>query len=405
MKEKVIHQRKKIENYKDSQLIFCSFSPVGLDDYVIYFAKNFRDFIYLKWKFPHSKGDSEIQYFKNGHLEKDNRLYYLPLMKNRFLYFLLLPVNYIIYFFQIFKIPGRVGSKQRIFFGINYFCTFCGIILKKIGRVGYVIYRVMDFFPIPKKGPYRILNRIFFIIDNFCLKNADSIWFTTLGHIEGRERYGYFDRNKANYQIIPLGLDIEKFISKPITKDNAHSLVYCGVVSRYHLLDMLFEVINDLKKEFHDIKLNLIGSGPDISYYKDLSIKMGLRDNIVFHGYMDEDEKFRNLISDNSLGIAFYKDEEDFMKYTEPAKVKYYLNFGVPAVISDVPKIARELDEKKVSIAVNNTKVDIESKIKNFMLNQTMQEEYKDNIKGYINSVDVKKLLDNTFTRTFYGKE
>jgi hypothetical protein len=34
-------------------LIFCSFVPVGLEDYVDYFIKHFDCFTYLKWKFPH----------------------------------------------------------------------------------------------------------------------------------------------------------------------------------------------------------------------------------------------------------------------------------------------------------------------------------------------------------------
>jgi len=395
---------KKIENYKESELVFCSFSPVGLDDYATYFINNFDKFVYLKWKFPHSRGISEITKYRKKEVISKRKLLSLPVFSNKFLYFLFLPLNYLIYFFQSLSVIWKRNSDSRIFFGINYFCTFCGIILKKFDRVDFVIYRVMDFFPLPPSGPYRILNRVFYKIDKFCLENADSIWFTTEGHLVGREKYKYFDRSKHNYQIIPLGLDINKFISCPVDDENRYSLVYCGVISKYHLLDLLFDVMCDLRKDFKNIKLNLIGSGPDEDYFKDLSKKMNLQDNIVFHGFMNDGENFRNLMSHNILGIALYKDEENFMKYTEPAKVKYYLSFGVPAIISDVPKIAKELDEKRVSFAVSNNKEEIVAVVKKFIENKQLQQEYKENIKEFVRSVDVNSLLKNTFSNTFEGR-
>jgi glycosyltransferase involved in cell wall biosynthesis len=270
-----------------------------------------------------------------------------------------------------------------------------------MGKVDVVIYRVMDFFPLPPKGIYRFFNRFFYIIDKFCLRNSDYIWFTTDGHIIGREKYGYFNRNQYDYKIIPLGLDTSKFVSKPINEQNRYSLVYCGVISRYHMLDLLFEVIQNLKKDFNSIRLNLIGSGPDEAYFKESAKKMNLQNSIVFHGFVEEGDRFTALMSDNILGIAFYRNEENFMKYTEPAKVKYYLSFGVPAIVSKVPLIANELDEKRVCFAVNNEKEEIVGVIKRFISDQNLQKEYKANIREYVKTIDVNKLLDNTIRTTF----
>lgn len=400
----ICKKNRKIESFKEAEIIFCSFSPVGLEDYITYFVDNFKKLIYLKWKFPHSKGkvNSEIIYYKEKKIISKEILFSLPNFSNQLFYFLFLPLNYLIYFLQvIFLLWKRKSEQKRIFVGVNHFCTFCGIILKKMGRVDFVIYRVTDFFPLPPGGPYRFLNRIFYVIDKFCLKNADDIWFTTEGHIIGREKYGYFDRKKYNYQIIPLGLNVGKFISRPITERNKYSLVYCGVISRYHLLDLLFEVIWELKKDFKNIKLNLIGSGPDEEYFKVLSQKMGLKKNVIFCGFVEDGEKFRNLMANNILGIALYKDEENFMRYTEPAKVKYYLSFGVPAIISDVPKIARELAEKRVSFSVNNNKAEITEVIRKFILNKNLEREYKENIKEFVKSIDINNLLETTFNNTF----
>lgn len=389
---------------KTVHLIFCSFAPVGLEDYVKYFIINFDNFTYLKWKFPHSRGsiNSSLIKYKKGEKLIEKNLFSLTPLQNRYLYFLLLPFNYLIYLYQAFA-SFRKGENRStvIFIGVNYFCALCGILLKKMGKVDVVIYRVMDFFPLPPKGVYRYLNRVFYVIDSFCLRNSDSIWFTTQKHIIGREMYGYFDRNQYYYKIIPLGLDINKFVSKPIREHNRYSLVYCGVISRYHMLDLLFEVIRDLKKDFSNIRLNLIGSGPDEAYFKELAEKMDLNKNIIFHGFFEEGGYFTRLMSDNILGIALYRDEENFMKYTEPAKVKYYLSFGIPAVVSKVPSIAYELDEKKVCFAVNNEKEEIVRTIKRFILDSKLQEEYKENIHKYVKTIDINSLLDDSIGKTF----
>lgn len=392
------------KNFRKNELLFSSFAPVGLEDYVNYCIKNFDEFVYLKWKFPHSKecSKSAVIKYKKGKKISEKNIFSLPTLNHKLFYFLLLPFNYLLYFFQgVFLFWKRNSNKPRIFFGINYFCTFCGIILKKLGRVDFVIYRVMDFFPLPPSGIYRLLNRFFYIFDKFCLKNADSIWFTTEGHIIGREKYGYFDRTENHYQMIPLTINCDKFISKPLVQENKYSLVYCGVVSRYHMLGLLFEVIQELKKDFSRIKLNLIGSGPDANYFKNLADKMGLNENVIFHGFMEDGKAFRLLMASNILGVALYKDEENFIKYTEPAKVKYYLNFGVPVIMSDVPVIAKEIKKAEVGLAVKNNKNEIVKIIREFIYDSERQLRYRKNIKNFIQNVDVSKLLNNAFKKTF----
>lgn len=385
---------------KNLQFIYCSFVPVGLEDYVEYFKANFRNFVYLKWRFPHNKGKvSTYSRFVSGKAIIDKEIFSLPVFSNKILYFLFLPLNHFIYLMQaIGYLWTRPTDTTRVFMGINYYCAFCGIILKKLGRVDYVIYRVMDFFPLPTSGVYRTLNRLFYVFDKFCLKNADSIWFTTEGHIIGREKYGYFDRKKANYQMIPLAVKLDKFVFKKVAN---HDIIYCGIISKYHMMDMVFEVVEKLTKDFPDTKLKIIGSGPDEDYFKKLAQTKNINKNIVFYGFVDEGPKFNDLMSDSTLGIALYKDEENFMKYTEPAKVKYYLNFGVPVIVSDVPKIAQELDKLKVAFCVKNNAHDIASTIKAYFNDTKMQNEYKNNIKEFIKTIDVNYLLEKNFVETF----
>lgn len=386
---------------KNIQFIFCSFVPTGLEDYVEYFKKNFSDFLYLKWKFPHGddKFASTCERYKNGKITRNQKLYSFKKRENKFFYFLMLPINYLLYLGQAIKyLRSRPKDKVRVFMGINYFCAFTGIIMKKLGKVDYVIYRVMDFFPVPESGFYRFLNKIFHKFDKYCLKNSDSVWFTTEGHIVGREKYGYFDRKKAHYQMIPLAVDMKKFVIKKVSNKD---MIYCGTISKYHMFDLIFDVVEEVSRDHPKFKLKVVGGGPDKDHYKKLVKERKLEKNIVFYGFLPEGEKFTKVMSENVLGIALYRDEEDFMKYTEPAKVKYYLNFGVAPIVSDVPRIARELDEKNVAFCVKNDKEEIVKIINKYLDDKKMQESYKKNIENFIKTVDVNYLLDKNFEETF----
>ena len=206
-----------MQSVKKPRLIFCSFVPVGLEDYVQYFIDNFSDFTYLKWKFPHSKGSvkSSLTDYKDGRKIKESFLFSTRPFQRKNLYFSSLPINYFIYLKQaLLSFRSRKNKTKIVFVGENYFCTFCGILLKKLGKVDIVIYRVMDFFPLPPNGLYRYLNRLFYVFDKFCLKESDYIWFTTEGHIIGREKYRYFKRNESKYRIIPLGLRFQEVYFK-----------------------------------------------------------------------------------------------------------------------------------------------------------------------------------------------
>src|SRR5208283_1247871 len=105
---------------KKPRLIFCSFVPVGLEDYVQYFIKNFSNFTYLKWKFPHSKGSmkSSLTIYKDGQKIKETCLFSTIPSKKKYLYFFSLPLNYLIYLQQAFSsFSRRKNSDTTVFMG------------------------------------------------------------------------------------------------------------------------------------------------------------------------------------------------------------------------------------------------------------------------------------------------
>ena len=130
----MLTKKNNMRSDKKPRLIFCSFVPVGLEDYVQYFINNFSNFTYLKWKFPHSKGSmkSSLTNYKDGQKIKERYLFSIVPFQKKYLYFSSLPLNYLIYLQQALSSFWRRKDRDTtVFVGENYFCTFCGILLKE----------------------------------------------------------------------------------------------------------------------------------------------------------------------------------------------------------------------------------------------------------------------------------
>lgn len=100
---------------------------------------------------------------------------------------------------------------------------------------------------------------------------------------------------KKNINVIPTGIDIDKFIiNKEMKnsinkiketyniKENDFIIGSVGRIAPEKSFDKLINTMPTLVKENKNIKLMLVGSGPDIENLKELSNKLNLTNNIIF---------------------------------------------------------------------------------------------------------------------------
>lgn len=121
---------------------------------------------------------------------------------------------------------------------------------------------------------------------------------------------GYFDRIIANspetkrkletigfrntIDVIVSGIDTD-FIEKIKAEKEKMHIVYAGRLVKYKNIDRLIRCAAELKKEFPEMKLTIVGSGPEENQLKHLSKTLGV--NARFTGFVSETEKFRILKS------------------------------------------------------------------------------------------------------------
>ena len=113
-----------------------------------------------------------------------------------------------------------------------------------------------------------------------------------------KKKYKY-DRN---VHIIPTGIEIERFYKENVDdkklkelknslgfKQNDVVILYLGRIGYEKSIDFLIKNHTAIVKKCKNVKLLIVGDGPDLDKFKELVKKLKLEDNVVFTGKVDWD--------------------------------------------------------------------------------------------------------------------
>lgn len=110
------------------------------------------------------------------------------------------------------------------------------------------------------------------------------------------------------FKVIPMGIDEKYFdvVNKTIMRSSVKptlNIIYIGRLVDYKGVDLIINVLNDLKSKNINANLNILGTGILEKKLKQLSIKLGLSNNVSFHGFKNFEEKLE-LIKSSDLFIV-----------------------------------------------------------------------------------------------------
>jgi glycosyltransferase involved in cell wall biosynthesis len=137
-------------------------------------------------------------------------------------------------------------------------------------------------------------------------------------------------------QVIPFGVDIHKF--KPQRKDKEsgmYEILYVGSLYPIKGLKYLIQALALVLKNRRDVKLRIVGSGPDETRLFLLAKRLGVLDNVSFEGFIPHGEIVRyyqqcNIFVYTTLGEPFGKSIIEAMACGKPVITS---NIGGPAEI------------------------------------------------------------------------
>jgi glycosyltransferase involved in cell wall biosynthesis len=89
------------------------------------------------------------------------------------------------------------------------------------------------------------------------------------------------------------GVDVEEYSFA--TGKDPDTLIYIGRLVELKGIDILLEAVSEIRREIPAVKVHLVGDGPERARVYKKILDLGIKDNVVLHGYVSEQEKIALL--------------------------------------------------------------------------------------------------------------
>lgn len=300
------------------------------------------------------------------------------------------------------KLPLVLKSLYEIWFTINFLSknrqdlviaidplnALAAVIAKKIGFVKKVVFYTVDYTP--KRFTSKLLNDVFHAIDNFCIKNADSVWNVSNKIIEKRHEQGVIE-SKNKY--VPNAPSFKVGRPQPASKVDRYNIMMVTGITHSPAFTMVIEAISALIRKYPKIKLSLIGGGPYEAELKEKVNKSALRGHVEFLGQLDHETLLKTLPK-GGLGLAIYTADYDWVNYGDSMKAREYLLSGLPTIITDVVSTGDDIKKYKAGLVVKPTKKGIQSAVERLIGDKNYWLKTRTGALQLSKDFDVDKILD-----------
>ncbi len=188
--------------------------------------------------------------------------------------------------------------------------------------------------------------------------------------------------DKSRDIVIHNGTDTEKFfpIKDKITlrkkwsyPEKAFILGYIGTLDFHKRLGLLVDVFKELKEEFPDLSLIIIGDGPAFSKILAKIKKLNLEDSVELRGWLKHENINENL---NCFDVAVHHYASTYMN---PLKIFEYLSAGLPVVCPDIPSVRQAFHNGNDLLITGATKIDLKNSLKEIITNVELRERLSNN--------------------------
>lgn len=241
------------------------------------------------------------------------------------------------------EIEKQIGCDLDVVIVDAPFLARWALKLKDHYGIGRVIYMCSDFFPWTD-GSISPLQRLFrrFVyhpMDVYCARRADMTWNVSQRIIDERCRYAPDLKGAANIRKYEMS-----FRPPSLTQHSDEKrILYVGYPRRDHCLEMLLDVMRELKDNKKlDLSLDIIGHSSYVAHLRSYSIAIGLKDRVVFHGTIVPGLELDAVAAKCFMGYALYQSfgQDNYSYFGFPTKLIHYYAMGLPVVFSDLTEFA-----------------------------------------------------------------
>jgi len=243
----------------------------------------------------------------------------LELLYNLFIPFRLLPVL-------------KQQTSAFLYERHAYF-MFMGVLLGKLTR-RQVVLEVNE-LPGFKRARGLVMKRLALKIDRHIFSWADHILCVSSVLAEEAKRRG---AKVDRVHVVPNAIDPKRFQSlgygKLVRKrfDLCDSVVvgHVGLFYPWDRLDVLIKIVKDIRESHPEVKILLVGDGPEMEKLRQMATEFGMSDTLVFSGPVKREEVAAYI---DAMDICVLPDSNDF---GSPIALFEFMAMGKPVVVPDL---------------------------------------------------------------------
>lgn len=381
MNSNLLRKLKKIDVVVASH-IFATGPALELEEYL---KDKVKTLFFIGHPFSYRKEtNSFYRFYKKGKLQKEYKAIDWKL-----------PMPFFYFRDAFYTLWWTMSGKHKfdLFVGSDNLLSFLGLILKKIGKVKKVILYTIDYMPQRFENP--ILNYLYHFFDKHCLKHCNIVWNVSDRIEKARREYkGIGGKGHGRQIVVRLGIWYKRIPKLPFSEKRRFQIVFLGHLLEKQGLQLVIKALPEVIKEIPKARLVVVGTGPYEERLKGLARKLRVGGNVNFLGYVENHKDVEKILSESVLAVAPYKPEKgSFTYYADPGKIKNYLAAGLPVVLTDIPKIAGEIEEKKCAMICKYSISDVSKCIIRFLSNEEMIKNYSKNARNYARLFDWNKIF------------
>jgi len=281
--------------------------------------------------------------------------------------------------------------EADFYIGLGNLDAFAGVVLKKLGKVKAVIFYTIDY--VPNRFSSQWVNRFYHWLDSYVVKKSDYVWNLSGKMVEMREQKGLGPEYRDKQLVVPIGTD-PAAVKYDFSQINRYQLGYVGHLRAGQGVDFLIKLMPQVIARLPQATLLLIGGGEKEKEIRELASSLGLTDKIKFTGFVASQAEMEDLIARTAIALAPYpEDESVFTQYTDPGKIKTYLQAGLPVIMTDIAPIARIIEEENCGFALRFREADFLEKIVDLLKNDDQLRQFKSNAVNLSKEFDWSKIF------------
>ncbi|HEX8966030.1 MAG TPA: glycosyltransferase family 4 protein, partial [Patescibacteria group bacterium] len=120
--------------------------------------------------------------------------------------------------------------------------------------------------------------------------------------------------------------------------------------------DLAIETLKEVKKQVPNTTLQIIGGGKqNLERLKLLTQKLGLEKDVLFHGFVLDNNDMAAMVRKCYLALAPYRALPQSVRwYADATKIRQYLASGLPVVTTQVPPLGKVVADKGAALVAKD---------------------------------------------------